>query len=60
MVSPTPVMCHIEIVVIWFKYALLIYYQGRSQDSHQGGAQLESEVVVVVCSEAVHGQLCWP
>ena len=33
--------------------------QGRSQDFHQGGAQLVSEVLVVH-GEAAHSQLCWP
>ena len=35
------------------------HIQGRSQDFHKGGAQLESEVTVV-CGKAAHGQLCWP
>ncbi len=33
--------------------------QGYSQDFYKGGAQLEGEVVIV-SSEAAHGQLCWP
>ena len=34
-------------------------FQGRNQDFNLGGAQLESEVVVIR-GEATHGKLCWP
>ena len=34
-------------------------HQWRSQDFHQGGAQLERKAVIV-SGEATHGQLGWP